>query len=352
RDPEDVTKIAKMASLLARFVVPRDFREYFARSESTVFEVDRKTARINWEMLGLLDEDSGPQGPIGLLSPVARQLRTSYSPPPSRAASPRARLRALVIGDPGDPKKGFSLPGARQEALEVYRLLKDRGLEVIAMIGAPGGDREEELAAFPPADLIEVLALLNGEEPFDLLHYAGHGDFDPDAPDERAGWVFAEQLLTSREIERVDTVPALIVANACLSGLVSDVRADSSAARAGPARGTDDLLLPGLADEFFRRGVRNYVGTAWEVNDTGAIMFAKILYENLLPKNPGEPGGTSLGEALLKARLALKDEEATFGALWAAYQHYGDPDLQLTGSNVGEIAERERGANAQKRRIP
>jgi CHAT domain-containing protein len=116
-------------------------------------------------------------------------------------------------------------------------------------------------------------------------------------------------------------------------------------------RGTDDLLLPGLADEFFRRGVRNYVGTAWEVNDTGAIMFAKILYENLLPKNPGEPGGTSLGEALLKARLALKDEDATFGALWAAYQHYGDPDLQLTGSNVGETQEHERSANARKKRI-
>jgi pimeloyl-ACP methyl ester carboxylesterase len=351
RDPEDVSKIAGMASLLARFVVPRDFREYFARSESTIFEVDRKTARINWEMLGLLDEDSGPEGPIGLLGPVARQLRTSYSPPPSRAASPRARLRALVIGDPGDPKTGFSLPGARQEAIEVYRLLKERGLDVTAMIGAPGVDRDEELAGFPPADLIEVLALLNDEEPFDLLHYAGHGDFDPDAPDARAGWVFAEQLLTSREIERVDTVPALIVANACLSGLVSDARTSSSTAKAGPARGTDDLLLPGLADEFFRRGVRNYVGTAWEVNDTGAIMFAKILYENLLPKYPGGPGGTSLGEALLKARLALKDEDATFGALWAAYQHYGDPDLRLTGSNLSEAREHERSANVQKRRM-
>jgi hypothetical protein len=93
--------------------------------------------------------------------------------------------------------------------------------------------------------LIDVLGLLNDEEPFDFLHYAGHGDFDPDAPDVRAGWVFAEQLLTSREIERVDTVPALIVANACLSGLLSDVRTSSSTTKAGLARGTDDLLLPG-----------------------------------------------------------------------------------------------------------
>jgi CHAT domain-containing protein len=97
--------------------------------------------------------------------------------------------------------------------------------------------------------------------------------------------------------------------------------------------------------------VRNYVGTAWEVNDTGAIMFAKTLYENLLPPKPGEAGGTSLGEALLKARLALKDEDAAFGALWAAYQHYGDPDLRLTESNVGEARQHEAGAKGRKRRI-
>ena len=26
----------------------------------------------------------------------------------------------------------------------------------------------------------------------------------------------------------------------------------------------------------FMRGVRNYVGTAWEVNDTGAVLFSRV----------------------------------------------------------------------------
>ena len=327
-DPSDVSKIPGMALLLARFVVPRDFREYFARSDATIFEVDRTTARINWEMLGVLDDDSSASGPIGLIGPVARQLRTSYSPPPSRASQLGPHLRALVIGDPGDPKMGLSLPGARREAIEVARLLQRRGVEVVALIGAPGDDRDEELAEFAPASLLDVLALLNDEQPFDLLHYAGHGDFDAKSPELRAGWVFSEGMLTSREIERVDSVPALIVANACLSGLTSDAyAADKGASR---LRSRDDFLLPGLADEFFKRGVRNYVGTAWEVNDLGAITFSTVLYEAMLPEAGTAVAGATLGDALLKARTVLKGNEATFGALWAAYQHYGDPGFRLS----------------------
>ena len=88
-------------------------------------------------------------------------------------------------------------------------------------------------------------------------------------------------------------------------------------------------LLPGLADEFFKRGVRNYVGTAWEVSDLGAITFATELYGTLLPDAATASTGSTLGTAMLHARQKLKDMEANFGALWAAYQHYGDPDYRF-----------------------
>jgi hypothetical protein len=223
-------------------------------------------------------------------------------------------FRALIIGDPGDPEQGEDLPGARSEALKVKEILEARGdLVVEARIGAPSVPREGALSGIKPADRLEVLSLLL-RGGFDLVHYAGHGDFDPEQPN-RVGWLFANGLLTPGEIGRLEHVPAVIVSNACLSARTSQVlegarRTDEARSEAG--------LLPSLADEFFKLGVRNYVGTAWEVNDVGAELFAQVFYGALLE-------GESFGEAVRSAREALWRDRETYGALWAAYQHYGDP---------------------------
>ncbi|MGZ5583510.1 MAG: CHAT domain-containing protein [Usitatibacter sp.] len=318
-DPSDVATIRDNAGLMADFIVPRDFRADIVDSSTMIFEVDRKTARVHWEMLGNFSAEESSDKPLALERGVARQLRTTYSPPPSRAAPPSDRLRALVVGDPGDPDAGLSLPGARREAIEVAKLLQAREVEVTALIGAPSAPRTGELAVFAPASMLDVLAQLR--KGFDILHYAGHGDFRPEDP-ESAGWIFGRELFTARELGTIDKVPRMTVANACLSGLLSDKTAAPSPSR---LQARDAYLLPGLADEFFKRGVRNYIGTAWPVNDDGAILFAQTLYETLL--DPATRG--CLGDALLAARKKLKEKEAVFGALWAAYQHYGDPMFQL-----------------------
>jgi hypothetical protein len=226
----------------------------------------------------------------------------------------------LIIGDPGDPARGESLPGARSEALKVKELLEERGdVLVDTRIGTPGtGD--EALYGIKPADRLEVLSLLLRGD-YDLVHYAGHADFDPEQPD-RVGWVFARGLLMPGEIGRLERVPALIFSNAVLPARMSPVFEDARS-EAG--------LLPSLADEFFKLGVRNYVGTAWEVNDVGAELFARVFYGALLD-------GETLGESVRRAREALWRGREIYGALWAAYQHYGDPtsDAGLAGGRRGE----------------
>jgi pimeloyl-ACP methyl ester carboxylesterase len=330
-DPEDVATIPDMAMLMARLLVPRDFRDMVGKSSALIFEVDRDTARVQWEMVGKFNDTGPPMTPLALETPLARQLRTSYSPPPSRAAVPAPTLRALVVGDPGDPERGLDLEGARREALEVRKLLLAHGVVVDALIGAPNVPRDGELADIPPATVIDVLRLLS-KNTYDILHYAGHADFDPDDPENHAGWMFGQKYFTARELATVDKVPALVIANACLSGLTSNKRSDDG--RGSRLRGSDDDLLPGLVDEFFVRGVRNYVGTAWPVSDVGAILFSTTLYETLLA-DPAGGVDVSLGNALLKARTALKQQDDSFGALWAAYQHYGDPSFALRTGSVG-----------------
>ncbi len=342
-------EVNRLSARLTRLVVPRDFREYLGHGAPLVVDVDRATAKIHWEMLCDLSEGGAASEPMALSTPVSRQLRTTYSPPPSFAPNRGARLRALVVGDPGDPRLGHSLPGARREALEVVQLLKSKGVEVVALIGAPSDQSDERLEGIERASRIAVLgALMDGvtDGGFDLLHYAGHGAFDPARPD-RAGWLFEGgpngAFLTSGEIERIDVAPRLIVANACFSGLTSNTLARGTTV--GQAR-TEADLLPGLADEFFKRGVRNYVGTAWAIDDLGAIAFAKQLYDGLLP-DTGSP--LTIGDALLEARKTLKARDAEFRALWAAYQHYGDPTERLHNAKTPDDGAPTRSRSAPRR---
>jgi pimeloyl-ACP methyl ester carboxylesterase len=315
--PEEIDELCELMHLL----VPSEFREVL-HSGPLVFEVDRSTAPVHWEFLSAPSGNGGASEPLSVQLPLARQLRTVYSPAPLPKPIARGKIKALVIGDPGDPAVGESLEGARIEALRVVEILSARDdVEVDARIGAPSVPREGPLSGIKPANRLDILSLLL-RGGFDLVHYAGHGDFDEEEPD-RVGWVFAGGLLTPRELEQLEQVPAIVIANACLT-------ARTSQAMAAAKQGVDDArseaaLLPSLADEFFRLGVRNYVGTAWEVNDVGATLFAEEFYRAILNDVNGTAGGSSFGDAVLAARQALWRQRHLYGPLWAAYQHYGDP---------------------------
>jgi hypothetical protein len=317
-DPQDADSLAKT---LLSMLLPVDLRELLLDGESLVFEVDRDMARVHWEIMAQVARGDAAAHHIGLEIPVARQLRTTYSPAVRERAPFGRHRRVLIVGDPGDPKAGDNLPGARAEAERVAEIFHQRGYDVELLVGAPRGRRRAIGSGVRPATRFEVLRLLQSSR-FDILHYAGHGGFDPEDP-RRAGWVFKDGLLTADEMATVDEPPQLVVANACLSGLTS---------RATTAQGVGKEvgLLPSLADEFFRQGVRNYIGTAWEIDDNGAIEFVTTLYNEFLTAPTGSRGrnGTPLGTAVLRARQALYERRAVYGSLWLAYQHYGDPLLR------------------------
>jgi len=108
-------------------------------------------APVHWEMMA--DDDGEP---LSLNVAVARQLRTTFSPGPLMALPP-GPLRALVIGDPGDPAAGHSLPGARREASAVAALLRRKGVEVVELIGAPGPTAGARSPTFRPQRALTCL---------------------------------------------------------------------------------------------------------------------------------------------------------------------------------------------------
>ena len=185
---------------LYRLLVHRDLRELVQdRTEPLVLEVDASLAPVQWEMLQAhLDAK-----PLGIARPVARQLRTLYSPRPAEIGT-RDKLRVLVVGDPGDPKRNHSLPDAQEEAEAVWEILAGSNRIDIKksrlLIGAPAdGTLSGPLfkKRIAPADYFEVVQrLLSGD--FDMVHYCGHAQFDPDHPSD-AGWVFKAGVLTAAD---------------------------------------------------------------------------------------------------------------------------------------------------------
>jgi hypothetical protein len=322
---------ADFGTFFTNYLIPDDFRKLTYGGGNLTLVVDETTAAYPWEMAA--HRRYSKTSFLGTSLSVSRQFRTLLAPPPSSPPPLNRILKVLVIADPapGD----LSLPHARQEGLTVVDVLDharrawqgEYEFKVTVRIGPHKNAGELELAfeglrrlgdwveSAEPCDPLK-LALLIVNEHFDVIHYAGHGAFDRKAG--RAGWVFDRDcFLSAQEIFRVRQVPRLVFANACFSAVTPDHNEQ---------RGQ----LVGLAQAFFARGIPNYVGTGWQVDDACAQECARWFYTRVLglrrPANGEAVIGTAppatIGESLLEARRAgfkFKKESST----WGAYQHYG-----------------------------
>lgn len=327
---EDVTELP---AFLTRFMVPLDLQHYLDGQAPLIIEVDLRTARVPWELLVCTQQSSG-QGtadepePLAIQQCLSRQMRTTYART-DLEESPVEEMRALVIGDPGDPGSGMSLPEAREEAADVADLLRDHKIDVDLFIGAPGSQLTPS-ARF--ATRLDVLAKMHNRN-YHIIHYAGHGVFAPNNP-ELSGWLFADGLLAARELTQFSQAPRLVMADACWSAAHPDTPANEA-----PQRGDPSRLAPVLADEFFRVGTGHVIGTSWALPDKEARTFATSFYNALLGGDGKPP--MSVGQAVRQSRQHLWKETRKAQAAspeqrcaWAAYQHYGDPADHL----VPEVA--------------
>ncbi|HYM48394.1 MAG TPA: CHAT domain-containing protein, partial [Burkholderiaceae bacterium] len=238
----------KYGRLLYDYLIPHDFADLIDGNQPLRLIVDRATAAFPWEMACFPPRSgAAPLRWLGTDLRLSRQFRTLLSQAPGLSPPLNERLRVLVIADPA-PERELQLTGARTEGRRVADILQrangqDYGngklrIEVVERIGA--GE----------CDPIEILALLLTGD-FDIVHYAGHGDYDAKNP-ERSGWIFgADTVLTANDIFRARRVPRMVFANACFSGVL----------HAGQAFAADELSrgLATIAQAFFERGVPNYI---------------------------------------------------------------------------------------------
>jgi hypothetical protein len=268
------------------------------------------------------------------------------SPAPGSLPPLNKSLKVLVIADPA-PSAHLGLPSAQEEAFAVIDILSRAAetwqgkfdIKVSVRIGSERRtdklksqfaqllQNKELIVSADYCDALEI-ALLIVNEQFDVIHYAGHGEYDEST--NRAGWVLDEAcFLSAQEIFRVRQVPRLVFANACYSAVAGHF--DDSRSQ-----------LVGLAQAFFARGIPNYIGTGWPVDDECACEFARRFYAKLLgltaPDEKGAMGVSppaTIGEALRSAREAVQKLKPALST-WGAYQHYGrvsDKILPFANSN-------------------
>jgi CHAT domain-containing protein len=322
--PPSNDDLIELPAFLTRFMVPLDLQRYLDGQAPLIIEVDLNMARVPWELLVSAGQTTGDElEPLAIQQCLARQMRTTYARTDPEDASVE-QMRALVIGDPGDPNRGNSLPGARDEAAEVAKVLRDYKIEVDLFIGAPGSESTHDAR---PAARLDVLAKMHNRN-YHIIHYAGHGVFDPRNP-EQSGWLFADGTLSARELIQFSQAPRLVMADACWSAARPDAPAEEA-----PPPGQRGQLAPVLADEFLRVGTGHFIGASWSIPDNEARTFATSFYAALLGGGGGDP--LSVGRAIRLSRQILweqaKKAKSTLPerrCAWAAYQHYGDPGDQL-----------------------
>jgi hypothetical protein len=327
-----------LARLFANCVIPDDFRSLTESSPSLTLEVDETTALYPWEMLA--HKKYSRTNYLGTSARISRQFRSVQSPAPSSPPPLNHNLNVLVIADPAPG--GLALPNARTEGFAVLEVLDqarrawqgEYNIRATVRIGSRQDDDQaldaklndlrqqtDWIASADRCDPLEIVMLIVNEQ-YDVIHYAGHGFFDPKT--RRAGWVLERGCsVSAQEIFRVRQVPRLVFANACFSTVAPG---DSGVVDHAEQR----KRLVGVAQAFFARGIPNFIGAGWQVDDACACVCARWFYGRVLGLGrPDYADGTvapsapdTIGASLLDARIAAFRFDGN-SSTWGAYQHYG-----------------------------
>lgn len=240
---------------------------------------------------------------------VGRQMWSDRAP---QRVGDSDRTRVLIVADPST--RYDDLPAAREEGREIERLLADMSVELPDVF---------ECDAWIGGRLTRTVlrqCLRNGN--YDVVHFAGHGTYDADDPDE-SGWVLSDGLLTVTELRNTltscEAPPWLIYANACSAGMIG---------KKEPSSYHGDVH--GMAEACIRAGARAYVAPLWRIHDESARMLAREFYRCLLFQ------GTTIGVALQKARLRTRklweERSGDMGlgdVSWAGMVLFGNPGMRL-----------------------
>jgi len=254
------------------------------KAEYLRLHLDDHLVHIPWELLHDGQEFLCQRFNMG------RLVRTRQAVVGTRRRALGRPLKMLIVADPEGDLKGAYTEGTQ------LRDHMDRNKDLVNVSLRSG--------SITPEFLKEKI------RNFDLVHYAGHADYNPECPEE-SGWRLTSGTLKPEDVVKMAgtaAMPALIFSNACQSARTEE----------WSIRENFQGEIFGLANAFLLAGVRHYVGTFWEIPDEPSRRFALDFYAHLL-------AGSTTGEAVRLARETLIKAHGEETIVWASYLLYGDP---------------------------
>lgn len=299
-------KATSLGQQLSELVLPPMIREVLSqtRPDSLTVINDFWGSKLPWELLAIGDWKAGLEGNVSRKYATAN-ISVAKWLHERRAANDLSML--LVVNPTSD------LPGAADEGKRVEQMVKGQAAMKLTTITESEATKTRLAEEFSSGK-------------YDLVHYAGHAYFD-EANRSQSGILCAgNQVLSGRDLATLDSLPSLVVFNACESARVRSAAFPTRMASPRKNARTSIASLSelvdrnvSLAEAFLRGGVGAFVGTYWEVGDAAASLFAETFYTNIL-------SGHSVGASLRSAREKLhKRSEAD----WVNYIHYGDADFRI-----------------------
>jgi tetratricopeptide (TPR) repeat protein len=281
--------LKKTGQLLWDVLLTRQVKERLKNetSRELILSLDEELTNIPWELF------YDGKDFLSLKFSLGRVLRTKEEKVRPQYRSFSSKLKMLILVNPtGDLKSAYSEGIYIRNKFDKYR--------------------NDVIIDFKSTN-IESLYVRKNLRDYDIVHFAGHCEYDQDNP-KKTGWVFKEGLFNTEDIllmAESTSLPSLIFSNACHSAQENST-SDTSAQNRNYS----------LASAFLFSGVRHYIGTIRKVEDPLSLFFAREFYSHLIK-------GESLGEALRRAKLRLIQEYGFTSFGWVSYLLYGDPSFIL-----------------------
>jgi CHAT domain-containing protein len=289
-DPEVHHSLKKSGQILFDLLIPAHTKEKFAHTDAKVLtlRLDDTLVQLPWELL------HDGEAFLCRRFAIGRIARTRQRPTARSVRTPSAPFTILIIADP------------RGDLEASYR----EGLDIKAFLDARRNLFHVDFKSHP----VDIAFARKNLRDYDIVHYAGHADYDGQDPSE-SGWLLSDGALKAAEIAAmggIEPMPALVFSNACQSG-----QTDEWSARADYGQ-----RIAGLANAFLLAGVQHYIGTFSEALDEPSSRFAKRFYAAVAE-------GESVGTALRTARQAAINAGGDETVAWANYMLYGDPSRKF-----------------------
>lgn len=286
---EILSSLRSAGQMLYEEILTSSVKEELNRTkvQDLIINIDGGLVQIPWELLYDGKEFFCQKFNIGRIVKTKQKIASLCE---RSLANP---LKMLILCNPGG-----DLKDSYQEGVAI-RDEMDKHLGLIS--------------ATLKSDKVKSVYLQERIRYFDILHYAGHADYDSLNPS-RSGWLLKDGKFTSTDITKMmgkNPLPALIFSNACHSGQTEEWSI---------VEGYGERIFS-LANAFLLAGVQHYVGTFWEILGEPSSRFALAFYRFVIE-------GLPVGECIRKSRLELIKQYGEDTIVWASYMLYGDPSYR------------------------